>query len=113
MHPHPPRRSRLNRVLLPGALVVLALSVLGLVLLGTGSGFQEGDCIARTADGAVQVVPCSSAVAAYRVVGVLDDVRLSQSQPACAAAFPGSTASYFASEVTVEPGQVLCLVATA
>lgn len=107
----PPSSSRLVRVLVPVALVVIAASVLGLFLLSDAPSADVGDCVAPGADQGIEVVGCDEGAAAYRVIGVLDDVRSAQSQPACMAAFPRTTASYFDGEATTLPGRVLCLVA--
>ncbi|SDP14674.1 hypothetical protein SAMN05660199_03278 [Klenkia soli] len=107
----PPRSSApLARVLLPLAAVVIVVGVVGLLLLGRGSSVAVGDCVAA-GDGEVVVVDCGDAAATFRVIGVLDDVRPVDSQPACLAAFPRTTASYSEGGLSAEPAQVLCLVA--
>lgn len=109
MSPPPPPSARAVRALVPVALVVIAASVLGLVLLGRGAPVDVGDCVAA-GDGEVVVVDCADAAAVFQVVGVLDDVPAVDSQPACLAAFPRTTASYSAGGLSSEPSRVLCLV---
>lgn len=107
--PVPPRPSP-SRVLVPVAAVVIALSVVGLVLLGRGPGVDVGDCV-TAGDAEVLEVGCDDPAATFRVIGVLDDVPAVDSQPACLAAFPRTTASYSAGGLSTEPSRVLCLVA--
>ncbi len=106
-----PSSARLRRVLVPVAALVLAAGVLGVVLLGRSSGPGAGDCVAAGPDRDVVVVDCDDPAAAFEVVGVLDEVPAVQSQPACMAVFPRTTASYSAGGDSSRPSRVLCLVA--
>lgn len=102
---------RFVRVLVPVAVVVIAACVGGLFLLGRSSGPAVGDCVAAGPDQDVVVVDCDDPGAAFQVIGVLDDVPPVDSQPACLAAFPRTTASYSEGGLSAEPARVLCLVA--
>ncbi|GHE08189.1 LppU/SCO3897 family protein [Klenkia taihuensis] len=98
-----------TRTLLAAAVVVLA--VVGVLLVRGGPSPGVGDCVAAGPDQTVVVVGCDDPAAAFRVIGVLDDVPPVQSQPACTAVFPRSTASYSAGGLSRTPAEVLCLVA--
>ncbi|SCX56701.1 hypothetical protein SAMN03159343_3483 [Klenkia marina] len=106
--PVPPARP--SRALVPAAVAVVVLSVLGLVLLVRGPGVDVGDCV-TAGDREVVVVGCDDPAATFQVVGVLDDVPAVDSQPACLAVFPRTTASYSDGGLSREPSRVLCLVA--
>jgi hypothetical protein len=108
--PVPPPPSRPVGLLVPVAVVVAVLSVVGLVLLGRGPSVDLGDCV-TAGDGEVVTVDCDDPAATFRVIGVLDDVAAVDSQPACLAAFPRTTASYSDGGLSAEPSRVLCLVA--
>lgn len=108
--PRPPAAGP-SRFLVPVALAVIVASVVGLFLISDSPAAGVDDCIAQAGDGGIEVVGCDEPAAAYRVVGVLEDTRGAQSQPACAAAYPQTTASYFDGEATTLPGRVLCLIA--
>ena len=105
-----PSSPRLVRVLVPIAALVIAVCVVGLFLLGGGSGPGVGNCVAAGPDRDVVVVDCDEP-GAFQVIGVLDDVPPVDSQPACLAAFPRTTASYSEGGLSAEPARVLCLVA--
>lgn len=108
--PVPPPSTRLGRALVPVAVVVTVLSVVGLVLLGRGPSVDVGDCV-TAGDGEVVAVGCGDPAATFQVIGVLEDVAAVDSQPACLAAFPATTASYSDGGLSAEPSRVLCLVA--
>ncbi|QNG35491.1 hypothetical protein F1C76_01700 [Geodermatophilaceae bacterium NBWT11] len=105
--PRPPQ-SGFARLLIPIALVVAALSVVGLFLISQGSSTEVGDCVARGADDGIETVSCDSADADYRVASVLEGYLSTEAQDACLRAVPESTASYFEGS-TGERGTVLCL----
>ncbi len=93
------------------AVVAVALAVTGWLLVRSGPTPRVGDCVAAGPDQTVVVVDCDDPVAAFRVIGVLDDVPPLQSQPVCMGVFPRSTASYSAGGLSATPAEVLCLVA--
>jgi hypothetical protein len=93
------------------AAVALALAVTGVLLVVGGPSPGVGDCVAAGPDQTVVVVGCGDPTAAFRVIGVLDDVPALQSQPVCMGVFPRSTASYSAGGLSATPARVLCLVA--
>lgn len=105
--PKPPQ-SGLAKLLIPIALVVAALSVVGLFLISQSSVAEAGDCVARGDDDSISTVDCSSAEADYRVAGTVEDTRSFQAESACLGAFPESTAFYFEG-TTGEAGTILCL----
>ncbi len=108
--PPPPSTRRVRLLVALAGAVVLALA-LGAALLGRTSGPGVGDCVAAGPDRDVVVVGCDDPAAAFQVVGVLDEVPAVQSQPACMAVFPRTTASYSAGGASARPSRVLCLVA--
>ncbi|MCW2581507.1 MAG: hypothetical protein JWQ53_297 [Klenkia sp.] len=105
--PKPPQ-SGLAKLLVPIALVVAALSVVGLFLISQGSVAEVGDCVSRGDDDSISTVDCSSADADYRVAGAVEDARSFQAESACLGAFPESTAFYFEG-TSGEAGTILCL----